>query len=124
MLNVNMNVDVNNPNFILFLDNVTNTIFSHVTISGYFKLSNEKKLGVQYFVFKLIKTSLRIKGKIGSEDLKAFNTILLKKNEENENYELAAVLSDINKNFESVYEKTNIQKTPTKSPKKSQSKKK
>jgi len=119
-----MNVDVNNPNFILFLDNVTNTIFSHVTISGYFKLSNEKKLGVQYFVFKLIKTSLRIKGKIGSEDLKAFNTILLKKNEENENYELAAVLSDINKNFESVYEKTNIQKTPTKSPKKSQSKKK
>jgi len=119
-----MNGDVNNPNFILFLDNVTNTIFNHVTISGYFKLSDEKKLGVQYFVLKLIKTSLRIKGKITPKDLKAFNFILLKKNEESENYELAAVLSDINKNFDSVYEKTNIPKPIAKNTKKSEPKKK
>lgn len=119
-----MNFDANHPNFILFLDNVTNTIYNHVTISGYFKLADDKKLGVQYIVLKLINTSLKIKGKVTKDDLKAFLVILIKKNEENENYELAGTLSDILKNFDTVYEKTHTKKTTTKSTKTSQPKKK
>ena len=124
MININMNIDVNHPNFLQFLDNVTNTILNHVTISGYFQLTSDKKLGVQYIVFKLMKTSLRIKGKLTAEELKAFTVVLCKKNEENENYELAAILNDITKNFDSVYEKTETKKSTTKTPQKSQTKKK
>lgn len=119
-----MDIDAKHPNFILFLNNVTNTIFNHVTISGYFKLTPEKKLGVQYIVLKLMNSSLKIKGRVTKDDLKTFVIILLKKNEENENYELAGILSDIHKNFNAVYENTNTKKTPTKTTKKNQPKKK
>jgi hypothetical protein len=101
-----MDINVNHPNFIVFLDNVSNTILAHVTTTGYFALSPEKKLGMQYIVFKLMKTSLRIKGSLTTDELKSFTVILCKKNEENENYELAAILNDIIKNFDSVNEKT------------------
>lgn len=109
-----MDINVNHPNFILFLDNVSNTILAHVTTSGYFGLSPDKKLGIQYIVFKLMKTSLRIKGTLTIDELKSFTVILCKKNEETENYELSAILNDILKNFDSVNEKTNTVKPRTK----------
>jgi len=105
-----MDINLNHPNFIIFLDNVSNTIVAHVTTSGYFGLSSDKKLGVQYIVLKLIKTSLRVKGRLNDDELKKFTQVLWKKNEDNENYELAAILNDILKNFESVNEKTNTVK--------------
>jgi len=105
-----MDINTNHPSFIVFLDNVSNTILAHVTTTGYFGLSADKKLGMQYIVFKLMKTSLRIKGRLTDEELKSFTVILCKKNEESENYELAAILNDIIKNFDAVNEKTNTVK--------------
>jgi len=101
-----MDINVNHPNFILFLDNVSNTILAHVTTTGYFGLSSDKKIGMQYIVFKLMKTSLRIKGNLTTDEIKSFTIVLCKKNEECENYELAAILNDIIKNFDAVNEKT------------------
>lgn len=119
-----MDININHPNFISFLDNLTNTILTHVTINGYFSLPSDKQIGVQYIVFKLLKTSLRIKGKLTDDELKGFTIILCKKNEENENYELAAILNDIVKNFDSVNEKTNtIKQTPAKATKPDENKK-
>ena len=43
-----MKVNVNHPSFIAFLDNVTSNILSNINVGGYFELSNEKKLSVQY----------------------------------------------------------------------------
>lgn len=113
-----MDINVNHPNFIVFLDNVTNTILTHVTTNGYFSLPLDKQISMQYIVFKLLKTSLRIKGKMSDSDLKSFTIILCKKNEESENYELAAILNDIVKNFDTVNEKTNtIKQVPIKTTK-------
>ena len=109
-----MNTNVNNPNFIAFLDNVTNTIMTHVTVNGYFNLYPEKKLGIQYIVFKLLKTSLKIKEKVTENELKSFVVILCKKNEESENYELASILNDIITNFDAVNEKTKPKRMSTK----------
>ena len=112
-----MDINVNHPNFIVFLDNVSNTILAHVTTTGYFSSPPDKKLGVQYIVFKLMKTSLRIKGALTNDELKSFTVILCKKNEESENYELAAILNDIVKNFDAVNEKTTTINPHIKTPK-------
>ena len=111
-----MDLNINHPNFIVFLDNVSNTILAHVTTNGYFGLTPEQKIGMQYIVFKLMKTSLRIKGRLSDDELKAFTVVLCKKNEESENYELAAILNDVIKNFDSVNEKTTTQKPTSKIP--------
>ena len=101
-----MNVNVNHPSFIAFLESVTTNILSSVTIENYFTLSNDKKLGVQYMVFKLMKKAVGVRGKLSDNEMRSFVVVLWKKNEEDENYEFAALLSDINKNFEQVSEVT------------------
>ena len=62
-------------------------------------------MGVLYVVFKTMKGSVK-STKLSDNELKAFIVVLLKKNEENENYEFAAVLNDISKNFDMVNEVT------------------
>lgn len=101
-----MNVNINHPSFISFLENVTSVILSNVTVENYFKLSVDKKLGVQYMVFKLMKNAVKVRAKLSDDELKSFVTILWKKNEESENYEFAAILNDISQNFETVNEVT------------------
>lgn len=108
-----MNVNVNHPSFVSFLDNVTSSILSNVTVENYFKLSSEKKIGVQYMVFKLMKNAVKVRAKLSDTELRSFVTILWKKNEESENYEFAAILSDISQNFDTVNEVTKpIKKVP------------
>ena len=101
-----MNVNINHPSFISFLDNVTSSILSNVTVENYFKLTPDKKLGVQYMVYKLMKNSVGLKTKLTDLEMKSFLAVLWKKNEESENYELAAILKDILNNFDSVEELT------------------
>jgi len=101
-----MKVNVNHPTFILFLDNVTTNILSNVTVDNYFSLSQEKKLGTQYMVYKLMKNSVKVRAKLTDDELRSFVDVLWKKNEESENYEFAAVLNDISKNFDTVNEVT------------------
>jgi hypothetical protein len=101
-----MKVNVNHPTFILFLDNVTTNILSNVTVDNYFSLSQEKKLGTQYMVYKLMKNSVKVRAKLTDDELRSFVDVLWKKNEESENYEFAAVLNDISINFDMVNEVT------------------
>jgi hypothetical protein len=101
-----MKVNVNHPSFISFLDNVTNSILSNVSVENYFNLPQEKKMGVLYVVYKLMKKSVSLSTKLTDNEMMAFVIVLLKKNEEIENYEFAAVLRDISNNFDAVNEFT------------------
>lgn len=105
-----MRVNVNHPSFITFLENVTNTVFSSISVESYFQLTPEKKLAVQFAVLKLMKNSIKVRAKLTDLELKSFVVVLWKKNEEEENYEFAAILNDIATNFDSV----NIVTKPTK----------
>ena len=109
-----MKVNVNHPSFIAFLEGVTNNILSNVTVDSYFKLTNDKKLGVQYMVLKLIKNSVKVRAKLADSELLSFVNVLWKKNEESENYEFASILNDISKNFEKINETTKTTKRITK----------
>ncbi len=101
-----MKINVNHPSFISFLENVTTNILSNVSIENYFSLPQEKKMGVLYVVYKLMKKSVSVSTKLTAVEMKVFITVLWKKNEESENYEFAAVLRDISNNFDSVNEFT------------------
>lgn len=104
-----MKLNVNHPQFIAFLDNVTASILSNVNVENYFKLTQDKKMNVLYVVFKLLKKSITMGNKLTDNEMKSFLVVLWKKNEENENYEFTAILNDISNNFESINEFT---KTP------------
>jgi hypothetical protein len=108
-----MKVNVNHPSFISFIENVTNNILSNISIQDYFSLNLDKKHRTQYTVLKLIKSSVKVRAKLTDTELLSFITILWKKNEESENYEFAAILNDISKNFEKVNEVTNTKKRIT-----------
>ena len=108
-----MNVNVNHPSFIAFLESVTSTILSNVSVENYFKLNSDKKLGVQYMVFKLMKNAVKLRGQLTDSELRSFVSVLWKKNEENENYEFAAILKDIINNFDAVNEFTKPTKRQT-----------
>lgn len=99
-----MNVNINHPSFISFLDNVSTSILSNVTVSNYFTLTHDKKLGVQYMVLKLMKNAVKVRAKLTDNELRSFVSVLWKKNEESENYEFASILNDIAQNFDSVNE--------------------
>ncbi len=101
-----MKVNVNHPSFISFLDNITSNIVSNIKLDNYFGISAEKKLGVQYMVYKLMKSSVGLKTTLTDLEMKSFLTVLWKKNEESENYELAAILKDTLDNYDSVNEIT------------------
>lgn len=109
-----MKINVNNPAFISFIETISNNILSAIKIEDYFSLNSDKKLTVSYTVLNLIKNSAKIKANLTNEDLKFFITVLCKKNEEIENYEFAAVLNDILKNFDAICDLTNTAKKTTK----------
>lgn len=101
-----MNVNINHPSFISFLENVSTSILSNVTVNNYFTLTQDKKLGVQYMVLKLMKNAVKVRAKLTENELRSFVSVLWKKNEESENYEFAAILNDIAQNFDAVNEVT------------------
>lgn len=101
-----MKVNINHPSFISFLEGVSNTILSSVSVDNYFNLSQEKKMSVLYAVFRLMKKSLSVRTKLTDVEMIAFITVLWKKNEESENYEFAAILHDIANNYDAVNEFT------------------
>ena len=59
-----MKVNINHPSFISFMETVSSSILSNVTVSNYFNLSQDKKMGVLYMVFKLMKKSLSVRAKL------------------------------------------------------------
>jgi len=97
-----MKVNVNHPSFISFLENISTNILSAIKIEEYFSLSSEKKLTVSYTVLNLLKNSAKVKANLTDSELKSFISVLCKKNEEAENYEFAAVLNDVVKNYDII----------------------
>lgn len=116
-----MKVNVNHPSFISFLENVSNNILSAIKIEEYFSLTPEKKLTVSFTVLNLLKNSAKVKANLTDSELKSFIMVLCKKNEENENYEFAAVLNDVVKNYDSINEPSDPSKSPVKKTRKTNS---
>lgn len=105
-----MRVNVNHPSFISFLENVTTNIKKGVVIDSYFTLPQETKISLQYTVLKLMKNSIKVRAVLSNDELRSFVTLLWKKNEESENYELAAILNDISSNFDKINDVTRPKK--------------
>jgi len=101
-----MNINVTHPTFISFIEKITNSVLSNVSLDNYFSLPQDKKLGIQYVVFKLLKNTIKIKSKTSDNELKFILPILCSKNEELENYEFSALLRDIINNFDNISEVT------------------
>lgn len=108
-----MKVNINHPSFLSYIDEITNNVHSIVSLNNYFLLNNDAKLGIQFIVFKYIDSSLKIRISVEEEDIKNFLVILRKKTDENENYELSAVLKDIISNFELITTKQKPKTTKT-----------
>lgn len=98
-----MKIDINHPSFINFLDNVISNITTNVHVEKYFSLSNEQKIAEQLKVFKVMNSSLRSGIRLTELEYRSFVTVLWKKSEENEKYEVSAILKDITENFDSLY---------------------
>lgn len=109
-----MNINTEHPTFIAFLDRVTNTILSNISIENYFSLTKEKKLNVQYVVFKLFKNAIKFRAVFTDNEMKSLIVILCKKNEDCENYEFASILNDIKNNFDAINEFTKPKKKTNK----------
>lgn len=110
-----MKVNVNHPSFISFLENISNNILSAIKIEDYFDLTSEKKLAVSFTVLNILKNSAKVKANLSDTELKSFIGVLCKKNEENENYEFAAVLNDVIKNYDAI---NDVSVLPKKTPRK------
>ncbi len=108
-----MKVNVNHPSFVSFLDTVNGNILNNVNVSNYFSLKSNKKISIQYVTLKLVYSSVKVRAKLTDIELLSFVMILLKRNEEIENYEFTSVLNDIVKNFDKINEltKTGLRKT-------------
>ena len=100
------NINLNNPSVIRFISEITQTIVTNVPVDNYFKLAQDKKMSVLYIVYKLIKTSSEARVKLTDTQCNSFLNAMLFKNEDSENYEVAAILSDIINNFEAITEFT------------------
>lgn len=110
-----MRVDINHPSFTNFLENVISNVTTNVFVDKYFSLSTEQKLSEQLKVFKVMNNSLRSGIKLSEVEYKSFVSLLWKKSEDNEKYELSAILKDIIENFDTIYEVTKpIKKTTRK----------
>jgi hypothetical protein len=109
-----MDTNINHPSVSQFLTEITQNIVANISVEKYFELSEEKKIGISYFVLKLIKSSVEKKTKLNDMELKTLLGYLWRKNESAENYEIAAILINITKNYELI----NEQIKPTRRPKK------
>ncbi len=109
-----MNINVNHPSFVKFLEQITNHILKSVNVGNYFTLNIDKKITFQYAVFKLIKSAVSVRAKLSDAELKSFIVVLWKRNEDSENYEIASVLNDIKNNFDLMNEVTKSTKTKNK----------
>jgi hypothetical protein len=113
-----MKAEVTHPSFISFLENISNNILSAIKTDNYFLLSTEKKMAVSFTVLNLLRNSARVKANLSDIELKGLITVLCKKNEESENYEFAAILNDIIKNFDTIIKIESSAKKPARQNKK------
>jgi len=113
-----MKVNVNHPSFISFLESITTNILSSIKIDDYFSANTEKKMAISFTVLNFLKNSAKVRASLTDTELKSFIVVLCKKNEEEENYEFAAVLNDVIKNFDIINKLSDTTKKPVKKDKK------
>jgi hypothetical protein len=102
-----MSFNINHPNFIKFLESLTETIYSNTNdIKLYYSLNQESKMVLIYSVYKVITKTLNDKIKIDNSKTKIVFQNFLNVSLNNENYELSGILKDIINNFESISEST------------------
>jgi hypothetical protein len=101
-----MRININHPSFINSFNNINTMVMAHAPVGDYFNLPSDKKMGVLYSVFTVLKSGVNLRIKLSDEELKNFVDIMWKKNEEMENYEFAAALKDISTNYKSICEST------------------
>lgn len=112
-----MKLDINHPSVVQFLSEITQNIISNISIENYFDLSDDKKMGISYAVLKLIKSSSEKRVKLTDPEFIALLTALWKKNEENENYEVADILNRVSKNYDTMADLIKTQKRVRRTPK-------
>lgn len=114
-----MKMNLTNNWIAQFIDNIGKNILSSVEIDKYFSLNNEKKMVTQYLVFKIIIKSISLNVKNSNESIPIILNFLLKRSEENENYELSEIMKDIKVNYDKLIEMNNAsvkQVKPVKKP--------
>lgn len=100
-----MKTNINHPTFLLFLDTMVSNILTNIKTDTYFSLTKEKKVPIQYLTLRIIQQLIKARIKFTNEDMLEFIKILIKKNEESEQYELAGILVDVVNNFELLNDK-------------------
>jgi len=98
-----INVDTNHPSFRQLIEKINGNVTSNIDITKYFNLTEDKKRGLSYLTLKLVNQSIGGKIKMTENEFLSLVTILWKKNEESENYELASIFKNIMGNFSSIY---------------------
>lgn len=98
-----INVDINHPSFVQLIDKISNKVSQTIDVKRYFSLTEDKKRGLSYLALKVVNNAIGGKIKITENELLSLITILWKKNEELENYEMAAIFKHIMENFSSIY---------------------
>jgi hypothetical protein len=97
-----MNINVNHPSFISFIDNVTKNILSEIDINNYFSNPPDRRLKLQKGTLTVLKKNLKTRALVSDTEIKGFVIVLQKKNEQMENYEVSGILKDIILNFDSI----------------------
>ena len=97
-------INANNPSVIKFLGEITNNIMSNISVEQYFSLPQDKKINAICAVLKIIKATTESRVKLTDLEFRSFLTALWMKNEESENYEVAAILFDITTNYDQISE--------------------
>jgi hypothetical protein len=96
-----------------FIDNIGKSVLSNVETDKYFSLNSEKKLVTQYLVFKIILKNVSLKVKDFNESVPIIINFILKRSEENENYEFAEIMKDIKLNYDKLIEMNTTPNKPT-----------
>lgn len=114
-----MKINLTNNWVAQFIDNIGKSVLSNIETDKYFSLNSEKKMVTQYLVFKIILKNVSLKIKDFNESVPIIINFLLKRSEENENYELSEIMKDIKVNYDKLIEMNNAsvkQVKPVKKP--------
>ena len=96
-----MEYKLSNPTFVSHLNSVAKNINKTVKVNEFFKMTDDTKLSTAYTAFTVIKTKVNLE----RIELKPLVTLMRKKCEIEENYEMAAVLNHILKNYDTLLSK-------------------
>lgn len=96
-----MSIDINNPNFVLFIENLNNLLIKNFSFKNYFNISDEKKKQLQTNISIFLKKKISARVKLDNDMFKVLLSSLKSKNEETEVYELSEIFKNILSDFDS-----------------------